>query len=255
MKFGAIIIGDEILSGKRQDKHMATAIETLGARGLELAWCQYLGDDPGLITKTLRRTFAAGDVVFSFGGIGATPDDHTRACAAQAAGVGLALHPDAEAEIRARFGDDITPKRLIMGEFPVGSEIIPNPYNRIPGFSLHNHYFLPGFPQMAWPMMASVLDTHYGALFAPGRIGERSIIVTGCGESQLIDLMHQCLARYPGCKVFSLPRMQPERHVELGVRGDAGEVVTAIGELKEGVTGLGFGWSEAPERTKKNPGN
>ena len=248
MKFGAIIIGDEILSGKRQDKHMATAIETLAVRGLELAWCQYLGDDPDLITATLTRTFASGEVVFSFGGIGATPDDHTRACAAKAARVGLVLHPDAEAEIRARFGDDITPKRLMMGEFPVGSEIIPNPYNRIPGFSLHNHYFLPGFPQMAWPMMAWVLDTHYSALFAPGRIGERSIIVTGCGESQLIDLMNQCLARYPACKVFSLPRMQPERHVELGVRGDAGEVVTAIRALQEGVTGLGFGWSEAPAR-------
>ena len=169
MKFGAIIIGDEILSGKRQDKHMATAIETLGARGLELAWCRYLGDDPDLIVETLRQTFASGAVVFSFGGIGATPDDHTRACAAKAAGVALSLHPDAEAEIRARFGDEITPKRLMMGEFPVGSEIIPNPYNRIPGFSMHNHYFLPGFPQMAWPMMAWVLDTRYSELFAPGQ--------------------------------------------------------------------------------------
>ena len=73
--------------------------------------------------------------------------------------------------------------------------------------------------------------------------------MTGCGESQLIDLMNACLARYPRCKVFSLPRMQPERHVELGVRGDAGDVVIAIGELKAGVSGLGFGWQEAPART------
>lgn len=245
MKFGAIIIGDEILSGKRQDKHMAKVIETLGARGLELAWCQYLGDDPDLITATLERTFRSGDVVFSFGGIGATPDDHTRACAAKAAGVVLALHPDAEREIRARFGADITPRRLMMGEFPIGSAVIPNPFNRIPGFSLNRHYFLPGFPEMAWPMMAWVLDTSYAHLHEPGRIGERSIIVTGCGESQLIDLMNQCLARYPGCKVFSLPRMQPERHVELGVRGDAREVLTAIRELQDGVTGLGFQWSES----------
>src|SRR4051812_5655832 len=114
MPFGAIIIGDEILSGKRQDKHMAKVIETLGARGLQLGWCHYLGDDPELVTSTLKRTFASDDVVFSFGGIGATPDDHTRQCAARAAGVGLELHPDAEAEIRARFGADITPKRLMM---------------------------------------------------------------------------------------------------------------------------------------------
>src|SRR5215210_6909714 len=210
MKFGAIVIGDEILSGKRQDKHMSKAIETLGARGLELAWCQYLGDDPELVAATLQRTFECGDVVFSFGGIGATPDDHTRDCAARAAGVSLALHPDAETEIRARFGAEITPKRLMMGEFPVGSQIIPNPYNRIPGF-----------PQMAWPMVAWVLDTHYRDLFDPGRIAERSIIVRGAGESQLIDLMNQCLSRYPALKVFSLPRMGEDRFVELGVRGDA----------------------------------
>lgn len=246
MNFGAIVIGDEILSGKRQDKHMSKVIETLETRGLQLAWCVYLGDDPGLVTRTLERTFEGGDVVFSFGGIGATPDDHTRQCAAAAAGVGLALHPDAESEIRARFGADITPKRLMMGEFPVGSEIIPNPFNRIPGFSLRQHYFLPGFPQMAWPMMAWVLDTHYQTLFAPGRIGERSIIVRGAGESQLIDLMNTCLSKYPNCKVFSLPRMHGDRYVELGVRGAAGEVPSAIVELQNGVTGLGFQWSDPP---------
>jgi len=245
MSFGAFIIGDEILSGKRQDKHMPKVVETLGARGLELAWCTYLGDDPKRITRTLERTFASGDVVFSFGGIGATPDDHTRQCAAAAAKAELALHPDAEAEIRTRFGVEITPKRLMMGEFPVGSEVIPNPFNRIPGFSIHNHYFLPGFPEMAWPMMVWVLETHFRQLFDAGRIGERSIIVRGAGESQLIDLMNQCVARYPRLKVFSLPRMQPDRFVELGVRGDAGEVPTAIEELPQGVSGLGFQWSEA----------
>jgi molybdopterin-biosynthesis enzyme MoeA-like protein len=246
MTFGAIIIGDEILSGKRQDKHMAKVIETLGERGLQLAWCHYLADEPELITSTLRRTFASADVVFSFGGIGATPDDHTRQCAAQAAGVELKLHPEAEAEIRARFGAEITPKRLMMGEFPLGSEIIPNPYNRIPGFSMGDHHFVPGFPQMAWPMMGWVLDTRYRALFDPGRIAERSIIVRGAGESQLIDLMNQCLERYPRLKVFSLPRMEPDRHVELGVRGDATQVPDAINVLQQGVSTLGFQWNDSP---------
>src|SRR5438876_1204482 len=82
------------------DKNMPKLIETLGARGLQLAWCEHLGDDPELITATLRRTFAGGEPVFSFGGIGATPDDHTRLCAALAAGVTLKLHPGAESEIR-----------------------------------------------------------------------------------------------------------------------------------------------------------
>jgi molybdopterin-biosynthesis enzyme MoeA-like protein len=244
MKFGAIIIGDEILCGKRQDKHMPKLIEMMAARGLELAWCQYVGDDPALITATLERTFRSGDAVFSFGGIGATPDDHTRACAARAAGVELRLHPDAEGEIRARFGTELTPRRLMMGEFPVGSEIILNPYNRIPGFSLKEHYFVPGFPQMAWPMIASVLDERYGHLAKPGSVGERSIIVRGGGESLLIDLMNECLTRYPQLKVFSLPRMGPERHVELGVRGEASLLPLAIRDLQDGVASLGLSWSE-----------
>ena len=105
MAFGVLIIGDEILSGKRQDKHLAKAIEILGARGLELAWAEYVGDDPARITATLRRTFASTDIVFSFGGIGATPDDHTRQCAAAAAGPALAAHPDGLKELEARFGE------------------------------------------------------------------------------------------------------------------------------------------------------
>ncbi len=244
MHFGAIIIGDEIMSGKRQDRHMAKVIGILNERGLQLAWSEYLADDPELITATLKRTFATDDLVFSFGGIGATPDDHTRLCAARAAGVELALHPDAEVEIRGRFGAETTPRRLAMGEFPAGSAIIPNPYNRIPGFSLGRHYFLPGFPEMAWPMMAWVLDTRYSDLFKPGSIAESSIIVRGAGESQLIDLMNECQARFPRAKVFSLPRMGSDRHIELGVRGDPGEVVSAVASLKQGVSALGFNWAE-----------
>lgn len=248
MRFGAIIIGDEIMSGKRQDKHMATVIKTLGERGLVLDWCQYLADEPALITATLRRTLAGGDAVFSFGGIGATPDDHTRQCAADAAGTALVLHPDADREIRARFGAEITPQRLKMGEFPAGSSIIPNPVNRIPGFSVGDHHFLPGFPQMAWPMMAWVLDTRYPDLFAAGTTGEQAIIVRGAGESQLIDLMNECLARHPGLKVFSLPHMgDDDRYVELGVRGVATEVGPAMEVLKSGVTALGFRWAKTVE--------
>lgn len=225
---------------------MAKAIETLKARGLQLSWSQYLGDEPDGITATLARTFAADDVVFCFGGIGATPDDHTRQCAARAAGVELRLHPEAEAEIRARFGADITPNRLKMGEFPEGAAVIPNPHNRIPGFSLGRHYFLPGFPAMAWPMMAWVLDTHYAHLFQSENAAESAIFVRGAGESQLIDLMNECLAQYPEVKLFSLPRMGADRYIELGVRGEPGRVAAAIAGLKHGVGVLGFTWSDAP---------
>ena len=149
--FGLLIIGDEILSGKRADKHMPKVIELFGARGLSLAYADYVGDDPARITATLERAFAAarasGDVVFSCGGIGATPDDHTRHCAARAWGRELVLHPEAKRLIEDRMRDVAkeqgTPfepdrhdnqHRLNMGVFPQGAQIIPNPYNKIPGF-------------------------------------------------------------------------------------------------------------------------
>jgi molybdopterin-biosynthesis enzyme MoeA-like protein len=245
MVFGAVIIGDEILSGKRQDKHLTKAIELLRARGLALSWAHYLGDDRRLIVETLFRTFATRDIVFSFGGIGATPDDHTRQAAAEAAGVQLALHPEAKAEIEARFGAEAYPKRILMGEFPAGARIIPNPYNRVPGFSYGDHHFLPGFPEMAWPMMEWVLDQRYPHLHVEARELDEAIIVREAGESQLIDLMQDIVRRYPTLKLFSLPHIGAEgRHIELGVRGDAAAVAVAMAEIRTGVTRLGFPWKD-----------
>ncbi len=245
MPFGAIIIGDEIMRGKRQDKHLAQLIFILRSRGLALAWCEYIGDDPELITATLRRTLAGADIVFSFGGIGATPDDYTRACAAAAAGVDLVLHPEAEAEIRGRFGADTTPNRLKMGEFPRGAATIPNDYNRIRGFSLGEHHFVPGFPIMAWPMVEWVLDNRYTHLFHRRPEAEASIMVYDSAESTLTPLMEAVEARYRGLKVFSLPSVGEggkRRHIELGVRGAPEEVPAALEELKRGVTETGGNW-------------
>jgi molybdopterin-biosynthesis enzyme MoeA-like protein len=242
---GAIIIGDEILRGKYQDKHFGKLIEILAARGLTLDWAEYLGDKPELITSTLRRTLASGDIVFSFGGIGATPDDHTRACAAAAAGVELRLHPDAEAEMRAKFGAETTPFRLKMGEFPRGSSIIPNPYNRIPGFSLGDHHFVPGFPVMAWPMVEWVLDQRYAHLFHARSEAEAAVIVYELFESAITPLMIDIEARYSGVKTFSLPSLANagrRRRIELGVRGAPDQVAAAIAEMKTGVTALGGTW-------------
>jgi molybdopterin-biosynthesis enzyme MoeA-like protein len=246
--FGAYIIGDEILVGKRQDKHLAFLIEALAKRGLRLWWAQYLGDDPQRLVAAFQRSLDSTDIVFSFGGIGATPDDHTRQCAAAAAGVKLALHADAEREIRGRFGADITPQRLRMGEFPEGASIIPNPVNRIPGFSLREHHFVPGFPQMAWPMIEWLLDTRYRELFDRDRWSEESIVVYEAGESQLIAAMEAVGALYAGVKVFSLPSMGQDgsrRHVELGVRGDPREVRQAAEALRKAVRAAGFPFTGA----------
>ena len=243
--FGALIIGDEILSGKRQDKHFPKIIEILKARGLALGWSMVLPDEPAVITAVLSSTLAREDIVFCFGGIGATPDDHTRQCAAKAAGVELALHPDARLEIEARFGAEAYPKRIEMGVFPAGSRIVPNPYNRVPGFSYACHHFFPGFPEMAWPMMEWVLDNEYPHLHNQQPPVDVAIVVKDAGESQLIDLMNACIARYPGVKLFSLPSFTPAgRRIELGVKGNEAEASRALDFLKVGVSALGFGWEE-----------
>jgi len=250
--FGAYVIGDEILVGKRQDKHFSFLIEALSRRGLRLSWAQYLGDEPERLAAEFRRSLAGGDTVFSFGGIGATPDDHTRQCVAAAAAVRLVVHPQAEREIRGRFGAETTPARLRMGEFPEGSSIIPNPVNRIPGFSYGEHHFVPGFPQMARPMVEWVLDTRYRHLFDRDRWSEESILVFEAGESQLIAAMEAVGPAYPGVKVFSLPSMGEDgsrRHVELGVRGDPVQVREAAEALRRSVREAGFPFS-AVEKTK-----
>ncbi len=242
---GALIIGDEITRGRRQDKHFSKLVELLKVRGMHLDWAQYIGDDPALIVATLKRTLSSNDIVFSFGGIGSTPDDHTRKCAAMASGVTLHLHADAEAEIRARFGAETTPQRLKMGEFPLGSIIIPNPHNRIPGFSIGDHHFVPGFPIMAWPMVEWVLDTRYSHMFNANPEADASVLVHGLAESTITPLMLEVEARYSGLKSFSLPTIGKDGqrgHIELGVRGAPDQIVPAMNLLKEGVISLGGVW-------------
>ena len=235
MNFGLIIIGDEILSGKRADKHLPKVIELLAARGLALSWVRYVGDEPARITADLKHAFESRDVVFSCGGIGATPDDHTRQCAAAALGVPLALHPQARDLIFERMRETAQEQglpfepdrhdnvhRLNMGVFPQGAQIIPNPFNKIAGFSLAEVHFVPGFPVMAWPMIEWLLDQRYAHLHGQGLSHEKSVIVFGAMEAALTPLMERIEAEFVGVKVFSLPSVdhpQYGRHIELGVKG------------------------------------
>ncbi len=258
MNFGLIIIGDEILSGKRQDKHLHKVISLLAERGLSLSWVRYVGDEPDRITADLKHAFSTGDVVFSCGGIGATPDDHTRQCAARALGVDLALHPSARDLIFERIRDTAAEQgkpyeperadnqhRLNMAVFPVGAAIIPNPFNKIAGFSLASTqageggvYFVPGFPVMAWPMVAWVLDHHYPHLRRELTNSEKSVIVFGAMEAALTPLMETIEANFTDVKVFSLPSVdhpQWGKHIELGVKGAGESLGLAFEALLQGL--------------------
>lgn len=244
MAIGLIIIGDEILSGKRRDQHFPKVVEMLAERGLQLAWAEYVGDDPARITATLQRTMASGDIVFSCGGIGATPDDHTRQCAANALGRALVLHPIGARNIQERIvemaqeaggtADLDSPEnqhRLKMAEFPDGASLIPNPYNKIAGFTVGTHHFVPGFPVMAWPMIAWVLDSLYSELFNREARSEHAVLVFEQAESRLTPLMEAIESDYPLVKVFSLPSVgdaTTRRHIELGVKGEPAQAAKAF---------------------------
>jgi molybdopterin-biosynthesis enzyme MoeA-like protein len=248
MTFGLIVIGSELLLGKRSDGHFAYVVEALSRRGLELHWCQYLGDDPDRITGALLRSMGDGDIVFCFGGIGATPDDHTRACAARAAGVDLLRHPEAASIIEARFGDNAYPQRIYMAHLPQGCTLIPNPVNQIAGFSIGDHHFVPGFPQMGWPMLDWVLDHRYAQLAPRDRPVERYLTLPGTSEGQVIHIMQDLVSRFPRVQLSCLPHMDGDyRETELGIRGQTMDVQEASAWLEAMLDREGF------KRTNNEP--
>ncbi|SPE36170.1 conserved hypothetical protein [Burkholderiales bacterium] len=253
-RFGLTVVGDEILSGRRSDRHLAHVIAMLRDRDLSLAWAQFLPDDRAVLEQAYRRSFATDDVVFSCGGIGATPDDHTRQAAAAALDTDLVLHPDARDEIAravAKRGvhDLSTPegKRLLMmGEFPRGARLLPNPYNQIPGFAVARHYFLPGFPVMAWPMIEWVLETDFRPYFHSTPHLERSVLLYRTPESTIVPLMQEIESRFAGVRTFSLPSMgdgtdgrPARRHIELGVKGPPVLVAKAFDFLQSQLQATG----------------
>lgn len=240
--FGLIVVGDEILAGRRRDRHFEVIGGMLRERGFGVAWLRILPDDPGYLVAELSRTMGEGIPVFSCGGIGATPDDYTRACAARAAGVSLVRHPGALAEIEGRFGEEAYPNRVRMADLPEGADLIPNPVNRVPGFSFREHYFLPGFPDMAHPMAEWVLGHYYGR-HAPSI--QRSVWVYDVSENDLMPLMEALTARYPQQKLFSLPKLGQPRRVELGYRGGQ-EIERPFAALLDALRAAGhrFGESE-----------
>lgn len=245
--FGLIVIGDEILLGRRSERHLQGFRSLLRERGLALAWHWVLPDEARLIILHLRFSMELGGPVFVCGGIGATPDDHTRACAAAAAGVQLIRHPEAVSVIEERFGPDAYPHRILMADLPAGAALIPNAYNQIPGFSLHGHYFLPGFPELAWPMAQWVLDNHFPS--AAAQWEDRSLWVIGLGESGLLPLMSELVERFPEAKLFSLPRLGSVPWIELGFRGGAA-VEAAFEELRYQLHARGIPYQlDSPEET------
>ncbi len=245
MRIGLIVVGDEILSGRRTDKHMPHLLSLLKARGLVLNWVKIVGDEPNLLVDAFKASFATDDIVFSTGGIGGTPDDITRQAVAEALGVDLQHHPrglEILDEFARERGRQLRDEHYRMVEFPLGARLIPNPVNKIPGFSMHKHHFVPGFPDMAGPMMEWVLDNEYTDLRNTQYV-EEALLVYDTYESAAIPAMERVLAEWPAVKVFSLPIMDVEKPcIELGVKGALAEVKPAMALLKEELKAIGATW-------------
>jgi molybdopterin-biosynthesis enzyme MoeA-like protein len=244
--FGLIVVGDEVLAGVRTDGHFAHFKALLGRRGHALAWYWLLPDDPQTLVAHFRFSLGGPVPVFCCGGIGATPDDHTRACAAAAADVPLTRQPQATALIEGRFGAEAYPNRILMADLPEGCDLIENPYNQIPGFRLGEHCFLPGFPEMAWPMAEAVLDARYPGLAEPSR--ECAVRVTGVPESRLVPLLQRLTLAHPQLKVFSLPHLPASPgdtgHILVGMRGRQG-LGAGFSDLCEGLAAEGIAFTPA----------
>lgn len=256
MKFGLMIIGDEIVQGDRTDAHFPAIKKILGERGLRLAWVEYLCDDRAELVKRLRRSFADDLPVLVTGGIGATPDDHTRQAAAEALQQPMALHPDAVRLIDAaavkRGQTDLTTathqQRRQMANFVVGAQLIPNPFNGIAGFSVSEHYFMPGFPVMAHLMVEWVLDTHYREVFFKDGFIQHSCLIYDLQEAQITPCM-EAVEREYGVHTFSLPSLSHEgagkRYcIELGVKAEhlpTEQVEAAWAQLLAQVKDMGAG--------------
>lgn len=218
---GALIIGNEILSGRRQDKHLQHTVDLCARYGAVLEEVVVVRDRPKRLVDAFRR-LARDYIVLSYGGIGATPDDYTRQAVAEAFSVPLVRHPEGFQLLKKKYGADFTPARQKLVDFPQGACLIPNPINQVPAFSLFDVHCFPGFPDMAAPMSEWVFAKYYERCEAP----LYKALLLDAFESEVVVLMDLLMLRFPSLSVSSLPKL--DKGLELGFEGKAEIVHSAL---------------------------
>jgi molybdenum cofactor synthesis domain-containing protein len=224
-----VVIGDEILSGRTQDKNVAQVALWLNQHGIRLAEVRIVPDDMGRIAETVNELRAAHDYLFTTGGIGPTHDDITVDAMAEAFGVPVIVHPEArkilEDYYRGRPGG-LTEARLRMARVPQGAELIPNPCSGAPGIKIENVYVMAGVPGIT----ASMLDALTGKLE-----GGRPIVSVTVGarapESDVADLLRETEAANPGVAIGSYPFFKDGRYgANFVIRSEDGELAKRTGD-------------------------
>lgn len=222
MHIYAVIIGTEILNGRREDKHFAFLRDILLSYGYELYASFVIKDDPALIENVY--TMIKNDefsIMFSFGGIGSTPDDLTREIASKVFRNAPPVRNEEFFEaILEKFGDDAYPHRIHMADLPPNVQLLKNPINNMSGFALDERFFfMPGFPQMSHPMVENILKNILGTNKAKHRL----TLKAQTSENELIHLMHETPKEI---ELSSLPILDGEnKAVELSLAGDDKELI------------------------------
>lgn len=204
-RFYALIIGTEILNRRREDRHFDFLSKILAQKGHKLSGSFIIEDDPSLIVDTIKFIASQKEsILFSFGGIGSTPDDYTRNCASIALGDGeLQTHPEIKEIIEERLGKNAYPYAIKMAEVPKGASVLKNEFNGMPAFSLEERfYFMPGFPQMSHPMVEAILESD----IEDNSTYYRYTLEAQCKESELIEAMEMMPK---GVEFSSLPKILP----------------------------------------------
>jgi len=223
------VIGDEILSGRTQDKNVAQLALWLNEQGIRLTEVRIVPDDTGRIVEAVNALRTTHDYLFTTGGIGPTHDDITVDAIAVAFGVPVAVHPQARQILEDYYRDrpgGLTEARLRMARVPEGAELIPNSSSGAPGVKMDNVYILAGVPQIA----ASMIESLTGKL-AGGKPVVSVTIGARAAESEVADMLRETEAENPGVAIGSYPFFRDGRHgANFVIRSEDGELARRTGE-------------------------
>jgi len=232
-----LIIGDEILSGRTQDKNLGWLAEYLAPLGIEIREARVVADIQSAIIAAVNELRARYTYVFTTGGIGPTPDDITAEAIAAAFGIAYGFHPEAKKILEAHYGAEANEARMRMAKMPVTARLIDNPVSRAPGFYVENVFVLAGVPKIMQAMMMS-LD----GILARGQVRQSISFLIDLPESKAAPFMTATAEKFPDVSIGSYPKMLDGGGYEntLVLRGyDAAELEGAKAFLQDQLRVIG----------------
>ena len=243
-----VVIGNEILSGRTQDRNVNYLARGLEALGIRLREVRMIPDDRKTIVGTVNACRAAFDYVITTGGIGPTHDDITSECVAEAFGVGLNRDPEVVELIRSYLrSGEMNEARMRMATFPEGAELIANPVSAAPGYRIDNVFVLAGVPQI----MQAMFDGMEHHLSGGARMRARAVHVH-LPEGAIAEALGRVQERHPAIDIGSYPAMRGRRFgVSVVLRGTDGAALDrALAEIREALVALG---GEPTDESPDNP--